>query len=244
MEKQLSAGCARERAGLPGDSDYSEQPSPPEIVARLRLLQRGEHLFRLGVPKNSLYLVRHGAFKTSTLRPDGIEQVMSFHLPGELIGLDTLGPGMHRCEAVALIDGSVCEALSTRLDNGCAEPSSQQQELLRMIGQSMRCDRDHMEMLVRKLPNERIALFLHCFFERRSHYGELAVGFRLPMSREDIANFLGLALETVSRTFTQLRDGGVIRLEGRQIEGLNMAEIARLATRGAAQETLAEASVA
>ena len=84
-------------------------------------------------------------------------------------------------------------------------------------------------MLVRRQASERIALFLHGLSERFRHIGQSATQFRLPMSREDIAHFLGLALETVSRGFTKLQEDGVIAVDGRRIEILDVAELERLA---------------
>jgi CRP/FNR family transcriptional regulator len=101
--------------------------------------------------------------------------------------------------------------------------------LLRVIGRSVGRDQDHLDMLVRRQASERIALFLHGLSERFRHIGQSATQFRLPMSREDIAHFLGLALETVSRGFTRLQEDGVIAVDGRRVEILDGAELDRLA---------------
>jgi CRP/FNR family transcriptional regulator len=100
---------------------------------------------------------------------------------------------------------------------------------MRVIGQSVDRDQDHLGMLVRRSAGERIALFLHGLGERYRHIGQSAIQFKLPMSREDIANYLGLALETVSRGFTKLHDDGVIAVSGRRIEVLDTPELNRLA---------------
>jgi CRP/FNR family transcriptional regulator len=91
-----------------------------------------------------------------------------------------------------------------------AEVPTLQQQLLRIIGQCVDRDHDHMELLAKRQANERIALFLHGLGERLRHVGLSPTDIRLPMSREDIASFLGLALETVSRGFGRLQDDGVI----------------------------------
>jgi CRP/FNR family transcriptional regulator len=104
-----------------------------------------------------------------------------------------------------------------------------QQQLLRVIGQSVGRDQDHVGMLVRRQAGERIALFLHGLSERFRNIGQSPTRFKLPMSREDIARFLGLALETVSRGFSRLQEDGVIEVVGRQVQILNDAELNRLA---------------
>jgi CRP/FNR family transcriptional regulator len=167
-----------------------------------------------------------------TLSEDGDEQVLGFHLPGELIGLDALGGGSHRCEAVALGDANVCEVPFDQLTDIATQLPGLQQQLLRVIGHSLNRDHDHMGMLVRRQANERIALFLHGLGERFRQIGQSSTQFKLPMSREDIASYLGLALETVSRGFTRLQEDGVISVLGRRVEIVDRVALARLAHAG------------
>ena len=148
---------------------------------------------------------------------------------GELVGLDALGTGKHRCEAIALTTAHVCEVPFQDLASVAAQLPSLQQQLLRVIGQSADRDQDHLEMLVRRQANERIGLFLHGPSERLRRLGESGSQFKLPMSREDIARFLGLAVETVSRGFTRLQEEGVISVLGRRLEILDHGELNRLA---------------
>ena len=110
-----------------------------------------------------------------------------------------------------------------------AQLPSLQQQLLRVIGQSVGRDQDHLGILVRRQAGERIALFLHGLSERYRNIGQSGSQFKLPMSREDIAHYLGLALETVSRGFTKLQEDGVIEVVGRRIDIRDAAELARLA---------------
>lgn len=232
---RLRLGCAQcslQQLCLPAGINAAELPQLDEIVRRKRPVERGERLFRFGDTLTSVYVARHGAFKTITLSESGEEQVVGFHLAGELVGLDALGTGKHRCEAIALTTAHVCEVPFQDLANVAAKLPSLQQQLLRVIGQSADRDQDHMEMLVRRQANERIALFLHGLSERLRHLGESGTLFKLPMSREDIARFLGLALETVSRGFSRLQDDGVISVLGRRLEILNHHELDRFAHGG------------
>src|SRR5207344_3000005 len=123
--------------------------------------ERGERLFRAGDGMQAVYVARDGAFKTVSVSEDGEEQILGFHLAGELIGLDALGDGKHRCEAIALTTANVCEVPFSELTQVAAQLPSLQQQLLRVIGHSMNRDTDHREILVRRQANERIALFLH-----------------------------------------------------------------------------------
>ena len=223
------AQCSLQQLCLPAGISAGDLQQLDEIVRRRRPVASGERLFRLGDPMSAVYVARDGAFKTVALNEDGEEQIVGFHLPGELIGLDALGSGHHRCEGVALVEANVCEVPYDLLAQVAAQLPSLQQQLMRVIGQSVDRDQDHVGMLVRRSAGERIALFLHGLGERYRHIGQSAIQFKLPMSREDIANYLGLALETVSRGFSKLHEDGVIAVSGRRIEVLDTPELNRLA---------------
>ena len=221
--------CALQKLCLPAGINPLDLQRLEDIVRRLRTMARGERLYRLGDPLTAVYVARDGAFKTVSISEEGEEQVVDFHLPGELIGLDALGTGAHRCEAVALTSANVCEVPFDQLTAVAAKLPSLQQQLLRVIGQCVGRDQDHLGMLLRRQAGERIALFLHGLSERYRNIGQSPTQFKLPMSREDIARYLGLALETVSRGFGRLQDDGVIAVTGRRVEILDVAELNRLA---------------
>lgn len=229
---QLRRGCTYcsvRQLCLPGGIGAEDLQRLDNIVQRRRPIARGERLFRVGDALTSVFVAREGAFKSVSVSEDGEEQILGFHLPGELIGLDALGSGEHRCEGVALTAASVCEVPYDELARVAGEVPSLQQQLLRVIGQSVGRDHDHLGILVRRQANERIALFLHSLSERFRSIGHSGQQIMLPMSREDIARFLGLALETVSRGFTRLQEDNVIAVTGRRVEILDQAELLRLA---------------
>lgn len=227
--RRSCASCSLQQLCLPATIDGRELRRLDELVRKRRPLQRGQPLFRAGDPLAAVYVAREGAFKTVSHSEGGEEQVLGFHLAGELVGLDALGGGSHRCDAIALGDAEVCEIPYQVLAEVAAQLPSLQQQLMKVIGQSLDRDSDRMDMLVRRQAGERIALFLHGLGERYAHIGASRTQFRLPMSRDDIARFLGLALETVSRGFTRLQDDGVIAVAGRRIEILDTAQLLRLA---------------
>lgn len=224
--------CSLRQLCLPADIGMADLGRLDEVVRRKRPLRRDERLFHHGDALSSIYVARNGAFKTVSLSEAGDERVIGFHLPGELMGLDALAGGEHRCEAVALDPAEVCEVPVDDLAAVAAQLPGLQRQLMRVIGQSIARDQDHAEMLARRHANERIALFLHGLGERLEHIGQSSLQFRLAMSREDIASYLGLAIETVSRGFTRLQDDRVIAVSGRQVEVLDPAELLRLAHGG------------
>jgi CRP/FNR family transcriptional regulator len=224
--------CSLRQLCLPAGIGAQDLARLDSVVRRRRPLKRDERLFRHGDASSSVYVARNGAFKTVSLSEDGDERVVGFHLPGELMGLDALAGGGHRCEAVALDPSEVCEVPMDELADVAAQLPGLQRQLMRVIGQGISLDQDHAEMLSRRHANERIALFLHGLSERLQQIGQSPRRFRLAMTREDIASYLGLAIETVSRGFTRLQDDGVIAVSGRQVEVREPAELVRLAHGG------------
>ncbi len=213
---------------LPAGSDALSLRPQDSLIRSDRTLGRGERLFRAGQVLDAVYLVRDGALKTITLAKDGEEQVLGFHLPGEMVGLGALATGRHRSEAVSLTATRVCEVPFAELGQLAARSPSLQAQLLRVMGQGVARDQDHVEMLIRRQAAERIALFVHGLQERYRLGGRSASELVLPMSREEIGRFLGLALETVSRGFSRLQEDGVIAVSGRRVEILDAAALGRL----------------
>ena len=193
--RKSCAQCSLHVLCLPAGIGGDDLRQLDDIVRSKRPLEQGETLFRAGQNLGSLFVAREGAFKTLATNQDGDVQVIGFHLPGELMGLDALGSGHHACEAQALTRATVCEIPLTQLEHVCS-----------------------------KVP-ERLALFLHGLSERYRQLGRPGDQFMLPMSREDIASYLGMVIETVSRTLTRMQDDGIISVRGRQLQILDMARL-------------------
>ena len=219
--RRSCAECSLQRLCLPAGVDGQDLGRLEAVVQRRKPLKPGESLFRAGDPLGSVYVASEGAFKTVGVNEAGDEHVLGFHLPGELFGLDALGSGRHRCEAVALTEARVCELPFASLASVASELPSLQQQLLRVMGQSTDRDHDHVDVLSRRQASERIALFLHGLGERYRRIGRPADDFQLPMSRDEIARYLGLALETVSRSFSRMHEEGVIDVHGRRVRVLD-----------------------
>ena len=226
--RRSCAQCSLHVLCLAAGIDGEELARLEAIVRNRRPLERGEHLYRAGQPLGSLYVAREGAFKTVATDAEGVEQVVGFHLPGELMGLDAMGAGRHACDSLALTTATVCEIPLSKLEDMARQLPGLQRQLLRVIGQGINRDQSHLEMLGRKQAPERVALFLHSLSERYQLLGLPGDMFTLPMSREDIASYLGLVIETVSRTLTKLQDEGIIAVRGRQLRILDKARLDEL----------------
>jgi CRP/FNR family transcriptional regulator len=210
--------CSLNEICLPVGIAYDDLDRLDAIIERKRPLSRSEHLFQIGDPFQSLYAVRAGSLKTYTTSEDGHEQVMGFHLPGELVGLDAIAEGAHPLAAKALETTSVCEIPFHDLEVLSGQLPGLQHEMLRVMSQEIRHDEQNMVILGQKSAEERLASFLISLSSRFNRRGFSANQFNLSMSRSDIGNYLGLALETVSRLFTRFQNEGLLRVDRKHIE--------------------------
>jgi CRP/FNR family transcriptional regulator len=229
--------CSLQALCLPASIDADDFERMNSIVQRRRPLKRGDVLFNTGQKLNSIYVAREGAFKTVVYNTDGDSQVTGFHLPGEILGLDGLGTSQHTCDSVALTTADVCEIPLSELEKVAVQLPSLQHQLLKIIGQSMNRDQKHIEILSKRNAHERMAIFLHQLSERYRQLGRSGERFLIPMSRDDIGSYLGLVIETVSRTLGKMQDDGLIEVNGREVVIRDMAKL-----NGFAHEVIARKS--
>lgn len=167
---------------------------------------RNAEIFGEDEPADYFYKVVTGAVRISKLMSDGRRQIGAFYLPGEIFGLET--DEAHAFSAEAIGDSQVLvvkrSAFLSRATRDCAMVT----EIWTQTMTHLQRARNHMLLLGRKNAQERIATFLLDMAERLSLTGEV----ELPMSRQDIADYLGLTIETVSRTLTQLERDGLISI--------------------------------
>jgi CRP/FNR family transcriptional regulator len=223
------ATCGLSQLCLPASIGGEDLTRLDRVVQAKRPLEREQTLYGAGQPFHSLYVVRSGAFKTYSVDNEGETQVLGFHLPGEIMGLDAIASGRHECSAEALDRASVCEVPFDKLEEIARELPGLQQQLLRVISREIQHDQRHLVMIGRKLALERLAIFLHSLSQRLERVRRDPHVIVLPMSRRDLANYLGLAIETVSRLFSRLGELGVISVERKTVRILDPAKLRELA---------------
>lgn len=219
--KVACQACSLNEICLPVGMDSEDLDRLDAIIDRKQPISRGGHLFRTGDDFRCLYAVRSGSLKTYTTSEDGSEQVMGFHLPGELVGLDAIVDNRHPLSAKALETTSVCEIPFSNLESLSSQLPSLQHQLLRVMSQEIRDDEQNMVVLGQKSAEERLAAFLMSLSNRFQRRGFSANQFNLSMSRGDIGNYLGLALETVSRLFSRFQNERLLRVDRKHIELLD-----------------------
>jgi len=200
-----------------------------ELVQQRVRLARGESLFRFEDGLDAVYGIRFGTLKTYLELADGRQQITGFHLPGEIVGLDALGRSSHASTAIALEDSEVCVIPVRDLSSLANHLPSLQRQLMRLMSREIEQDQQMLLSLGTMRAEERLAVFLVSLSERLAARGYSSSAFVLRMSREEIGNFLGLTLETVSRLFSRFAKSGVLRIQQKQVEILDMPALRRLA---------------
>lgn len=232
VRKQPQANCkdcSLSGLCLPLSLNMQDMQALDDIVKRGRPLKKGETLFRQGDAFNSVFAIRSGALRTFSVTDAGEEQITGFHLPSELVGLSGMDTETYPVSAQALETTSVCEIPFDRLDELSVLLPQLRRQLMRIMSREIRDDQQMMMLLSKKTADERIATFLINLSARFSARGFSANQFRLPMSRNEIGNYLGLAVETVSRVFTRCQASGLLEAEGKEVRILDSIRLCALA---------------
>ncbi|HVT33646.1 MAG TPA: helix-turn-helix domain-containing protein [Rhodanobacteraceae bacterium] len=225
-ELHFCTTCVFGRVCLPNRVDKAALTQLHCLVEHVGPFEAGAHVFRVGDRFNAIYAVRGGTIKTCFYDDTGHEQVLGFHLPGEMIGLNGIHPEHYPCDAVALDAATVCRFSFPALATLAARMPEVQRELFRLlskdIGSASLFSGDYSA-------EERLAAFLIGLGRRFAERGESATSFKLAMSRGDIANYLRLAAETVSRVLRRFQDQALIAVDGREITLVRSGELEGMA---------------
>lgn len=228
------AACAMHELCLPmglGDGDMARLDA---VIGRRRRVARAAPLYRVGTPFRYLYAIRFGHFKTCQLEPLGTRQVASFPMAGELLGLDAIGAGRHRSEAIALEDSEVCEIEFGALEALFADLPLLLRRFHQIMSEEIRRQQNLMILLGNMRAEQRFAVFLVTLAARYAARGYSSTRFELRMSRDDIANHLGLTIESISRLLARFKALGLLAVDRRGITLLDPAQLKAMAAGTAA----------
>ncbi len=227
----LRAACSKcnlRELCLPVGLSVDQLDQLDTMVSMRRAVQRGSALFRTGDSFQSLYAVRTGFFKTCIAAEDGRDQVTGFQMAGELLGLDGIGTECHTCDAVALEDSQVCVIPFSQLEEMSRELGDLQHQFHRIMSREIVRDHGVMLLLGSMRAEERLAAFVLNLTQRLRLRGFSASALVLRMTREEIGSYLGLKLETVSRTFSKFQEDGLLEVRQRQIRVLDADALHRV----------------
>ena len=219
------SACSLSRLCLPLGLGRAELERMDGIVTRSPVMHEGEHLFRVGDPFKSVHAIRSGSYKSYAVDSEGREHVLGFHLPGEIMGLEAIYSGRHMCDAVALDTATVCVLPYTELASLAGEIDGLRTQMFRLMSKDIA---DTAALAGDFTAEERTASFLMDLSRRFHERGFSPVSFNLSMSRRDIANYLRLAPETVSRVFARFEKSRMIAVDRREIRLLDYAKLQEL----------------
>jgi CRP/FNR family transcriptional regulator len=219
---------------LPGELSPQDYGALCALAGRARHLDKGSRLFDLGAPLGSLYQVAEGAFKTCISAQDGRTQVVGFHLPGDWLGLDGIDTGRHALDAMALEEARVWMIDYGALQRLLSQSVTLQHAFHRMMSREIQREAAMLRLLGRLPADARLACFLLDQAHRLPPIGpghDAASGSELVlhMSREDIGSYLGLQIETISRSLSKLKQDGVLAVHHRHVHLLDRQALQRLA---------------
>jgi len=219
---RFCGSCAFSSACIAAGYDRPELAELQCLVEHVGPFHAGEQIFRTGDPFRAIFAIRGGTVKTRMVDKEGREQVLGFYLPGEVIGLNAIYPEYFPCDAVALDTTWFCRFSFPAMSALASRVPAVQQHLFRMLskelGSASLLAGDHRA-------DERVAAFLVDLARRHAIRGYSGTRFHLSMSRGDIANYLRLAAETVSRVLSRFRTQQLIQIDGRELQLLDAVRL-------------------
>jgi CRP/FNR family transcriptional regulator, anaerobic regulatory protein len=215
------ADCSMHELCLPATVSDEELDRLETIMSKRTRVERGEGLYRAGDVFTSLYAVRLGHFKTVYSEGPATKQITGFQMSGEILGMEGIGQTRHKCSAIALEDSEVCEIPYSRLETLLSEMPSLQAHFHRMMSREIEREHQVMLLLGSMSADQRVAAFLLNLSKRYEARGFSSSHFVLRMTREDIGNYLGLTIESVSRVFSRFKKNDWIEGSPRDVKLLD-----------------------
>ena len=232
--KVACSSCNLRELCLPMGITGSDMERLDGMVAQRRTVRRGDALFHRGDKFEAVYAVRTGFFKTGLSSEDGRDQITGFQMAGELLGLDGIGTDRHSCDAIALEDSQVCVIPYEQLEQFSHEFPDLQRQFHRVMSREIVRDHGVMMLLGSMRAEERVAAFILNLAQRLKARGFSSTELVLRMTREEIGTYLGLKLETVSRSFSRFQDEGLLDVRQRHIRILDQEGLKALVGAGCA----------
>lgn len=217
--------CSFSHLCLPVSLNKHELASLDDIIERKRPLHKHDKLVNAGDKFHSLFAVRSGSFKSYISDKNGVEQVIGFHFPGDIIGFDALKDEVHQSYTQALETAMVCELPYDTLDQVSNAYPKLRQQIMRFMSSEIKHDHDLIMLLSKRSAEERLLHFINHLSQRFDERGYSAKQFNLSMTRNEIGNYLGLTVETISRLLTRFQKEELIQVDGKLITILNFEAV-------------------
>ena len=223
--KVACSNCNLRELCLPVGLSDGEMQALDGIVATRKKVKQGGHLYSSGDAFTTLYAIRTGFFKTSVVSEDGREQVTGFQMAGEIMGLDGIVTDKHSCHAIALEDAEVCVMPFNHVEELSRAIPVLQRHVHKIMSREIVRENGVMMLLANMRAEERLAAFLLNLLQRLHARGYSRSELQLRMTREEIGSYLGMKLETVSRTFSKFSEEGIIEVKQKNVRILDDARL-------------------
>jgi len=231
--EQRCSACSISELCLPRGLRPMDVRRLETLVSSARPMSAGQSLFAQGEPLRALYVVSRGSMKTTVLDGNGLEQIVGFHYPGDLLGLDGVANDVHVCAAVSLEASEFCRIPFERLEQLTDQLPMLRRRLMRLMSRQLTLDDDLLMGLGSKSGEARLASWLLSCSRHGDRQDQPRRSLQLSMSRGDLANFLGMRIETISRLFSRMDHLGVLRVRQRAVEILDFDRLSEWAGRAA-----------
>ncbi len=222
--------CSLAEMCLPRGLNQRDMKKLEAITRKSRPVNRGDCIYDAGERFNAIYAVNAGSIKISLLNDAGEEQIIGFYLPGEMFGFDGIDGQTYTCRAIAMETSTLCAFPFTKLNDICHDIPQLQEEVLRILSREISYENQLLITINKKTAEEKTATFLLSLSSRFKRLGYSPYEFKLSMSRQDIGNYLGLTIETVSRILNRFQRAGLITLQHRFVKITSHAALQGICT--------------
>jgi CRP/FNR family transcriptional regulator len=221
--------CSLNKFCLPRGLNVDEMKILEDAINKSKKIKKKEYLYTANNQQAAIYAIKSGSIKTYLSSASGNEQILGFHLSGDIVGFDAFYAGKHTCSAQALDDTLVCELSMQNFEKLCQILPSIREEMMHQVGKEIQHDHLAMLTLGQMQTEERLATFLFNLSQRNRSRNFSESEFQLTMPRQDLANYLGMAVETLSRTLSHLQKKNIISVQRRGVKILDQEQLRRLA---------------
>ncbi len=230
IQKSISCeSCSLNNVCLPNGLSENEISQLEISVDKTIKIKKKDPLYSSMEKTDGIYAIKSGSIKTSISNEDGQEQVLEFHLPGDMLGFDAFNSGFHSCDAIALEDTLLCKIEIEDFHELCGRLPGIRKEMMHQVGKEIAHNQSLLLSLGQQQTDERLATFL---LEMSTHFqsrGFSGHEFVLPMPRQDLSNYLGMAVETLSRIISRMTEDGLIKMDRRLVIISDMEKLKNLA---------------
>lgn len=232
MKSAFNASCTNcglQKICFPTGLQKNDVDLLDDIVDRKAPIKKNHHLFETGQKFTSIFAIRAGAIKLYSYSDLGDEIIHGFFLPGDVVGFDGLLDKAYKYNAMALDSTSVCDLPYNQLSDLAIKIPNLNNQIMTVMSKKMEDGRLHSELLIKRNADQRVAHFIWNMAERHQHRGYAHDEFRLPILHRDVALYLGLTPETVSRILAKLNADNILSWKKKEVIIFNEDELKRVA---------------